>query len=180
MEPQNAKFFWKEKTDFDGRYFYIGVAPFDISQDAANNYDRCGWYLDGHKLYLKAANNSRPHKEYGPKVSIRGYGRRGTVYGVVMDTSIGELSFMLNGMNMGVAFTGLPLDRPLVPCVLLGLSNDSTSIELDTSEVKEYGDNSIPAPSSITTKIVSWGHDHGHVGENYIPAYSWVGACVPD
>ena len=36
-----------------------------------------------------------------------------------MDTAKGELSFVVNGVNLGVAYEGIPLDKPLVPCVLL-------------------------------------------------------------
>ena len=39
--------------------------------------------------------------------------------GVVMNTTKGDLSYILNGVNLGVAFCGIPLDKPLVPCVLL-------------------------------------------------------------
>ena len=55
--------------------------------------------------------------------------------GVVIDTTKGELSFVVDGVNFGVAYEGIPLDKPLVPCVLLDLKGDS--VELDTSEVKE-------------------------------------------
>ena len=36
--------------------------------------------------------------------------------GVVIDTAKDELSFVANGVNLGVAFDGIPLDKPLVPC----------------------------------------------------------------
>ena len=36
-----------------------------------------------------------------------------------MDTTKGELSFVLNGVSLGVTFDGIPLDKPLVPCVTL-------------------------------------------------------------
>ena len=72
-----------------------------------------------------------------------------------MDTTNGELSFVVNGVNLGVAFKGIPLDKPLVPCVILG--NDGDSVELDTSEVKENVNSSIPVPSSITKKSgITW------------------------
>ena len=75
--------------------------------------------------------------------------------GVVMDTTKGELSFVLDGVNLGVAYEGIPLDKPLVPCVLLCYKGDS--VELDTSEVKEtVVDSSIPVPSNITTKSITW------------------------
>ena len=80
----------------------------------------------------------------------------GDVVGVVMDTMKGDLSFALNGMNLGVAYEGIPLDKPLVPCVILSYRGDS--VELDTSEVKETViDSSIPVPSNTSVKnIISW------------------------
>ena len=68
-----------------------------------------------------------------------------------MDTAKGELSFIVNGVNLGVAYEGIPLDKLLVPCVILWCEGDY--VELDTSEVKETNVNSsIPVPSSIKTK----------------------------
>ena len=58
-----------------------------------------------------------------------------------MDTTKGELSFIINSVNLGVAFDGIPLDKPLVPCVVLEYEGDS--VELDTSEVKENVNSSI-------------------------------------
>ena len=52
-----------------------------------------------------------------------------------MDTTKGELSFVLKGVNLGVAYDGIPLDKPLVPCAIL--KNKGDSVELDTTEVKE-------------------------------------------
>ena len=45
-----------------------------------------------------------------------------------MDTAKGELSFVLNGMNLGIAYEGIPLDKPLVPCVVLGYKDDSVEL----------------------------------------------------
>ena len=59
-------------------------------------------------------------KEYGPRKKIGEYVHTGDIVGVVMDTAKGELSFVLNGVNLGVAYEGIPLDKPLVPCVILG------------------------------------------------------------
>ena len=70
-----------------------------------------------------------------------------------MDTAKDELSFALNGVNLGVAYEGSPLDKPLVPCVLLYFEGDS--VELDTSEVKEVVDSTINI-FSITTESITW------------------------
>ena len=42
-----------------------------------------------------------------------------------MDTAKGVLSFVLNGVNLVVAYEGIPFGKPLVPCVLLGYEGDS-------------------------------------------------------
>ena len=48
--------------------------------------------------------------------------------GIVMDTKRGDLSFALGGVNLGVAYKGIPLDKPLVPCVILRKSSDSVEL----------------------------------------------------
>ena len=48
--------------------------------------------------------------------------------GVVMDTAKGELSFVVNSVNLGVAYEGIPLDKPLVPCVVLYYQDDSVEL----------------------------------------------------
>ena len=67
-----------------------------------------------------------------------------------MDTTKGELSFVMSGINLGVAYEGIPLDKPLVPCVLL--SNIGDSVELDLSEVKENVNSAVPVPSNPVYK----------------------------
>ena len=71
-----------------------------------------------------------------------------------MDTTKSELSFVVNGVSLGVAFEGIPLDKPLVPCVLLSYGG---SVEIDTSEVKETQvNNFIPVPSNIKANSITW------------------------
>ena len=45
-----------------------------------------------------------------------------------MDTTKGDLSFVVNGVDYGVAFGGIPLDKPLVPCVALYYEGDSVEL----------------------------------------------------
>ena len=45
-----------------------------------------------------------------------------------MDTTKGELSFTLNSVSLGVAYEGIPLDKLLVPCVLLYHKGDSVEL----------------------------------------------------
>ena len=109
---------------------YIGVAPFGANKSEYYNYKSCGWcfHCNDSTLWSGPPHNYRK-KEYGPRKSYYGeYVHKGESVGVVMDTAKGELSFVLNGMNLGVAFKGIPLDKPLVPCAVLG--KEGNSVEL--------------------------------------------------
>ena len=46
----------------------------------------------------------------------------------MIDLTKGKLLFVVNGVSLGVAFDGIPLDKPLVPCVILGLKGDSIEL----------------------------------------------------
>ena len=132
--PHNKVTAWNIKilkSRNDGNSIDIGVAPSDIDQDGYSNYDKCGWYFDCYHSALWSGpphNYKWPNKEYGPR---KGNGQSihiGDSVGVVMDTAKGELSFVVNGVNLGVAFDGIPLDKPLVPCVLLYWQGDSVEL----------------------------------------------------
>ena len=107
---------------------FIGVAPFGIDRNTCN-YNICGWYVC---CYSSTLCSGPPHnyrgKVYGPWKEFGQRVHTGDSVGVVMDTAKGELSFALNGVNLGVAYEGIPLDKPLVPCVLLYLEDDSVEL----------------------------------------------------
>ena len=149
----SIKILESKRNDRNG--IYIGVAPSDINQNEDENYYKCGWYFH---CYNSLLCSGPPHgydgKEYGPRKEYGEYVHTGGTAGVVMDTAKGDLSFVVNGVNLGVAFEGIPLDKPLVPCVILHYDEDS--VELDATEVKENVDSSIPAPSNIKTKSATW------------------------
>ena len=132
--PLNTVTSWSirilKSKDNNGGSIYIGVAPSNINQNICN-YDNCGWYF---RCYYSALYSGPPHnyscKVYGPRKGGGQYVHTGDSVGVVMDTTKGELSFVVNGVNHGVAYERIPLDKPLVPCVILGWKDDS--VELDT------------------------------------------------
>ena len=158
--PYNATLSWEVQVvsskGSDGKDIYIGVAPFDINQTTCKDYESYGWYICCYNMLLYS----------GPPQNFKGikYGlcneawgafvHTGDSVGVVMDTTKGELSFVVNGVNLGVAFNGIPLDKPLVPCVLL--KHNGSFIELDTSEVKENVNRSIAPPTNIEPKSITW------------------------
>ena len=120
----------------DGYGIFIGVAPFNIDQNEYDNFNKCGWYFD---CLTSTLYSGPPHNYIAKRVWAKErkgeYVHTGDSVGVVMDTAKGELSFVVNGVNFGVAYEGIPLDKPLMPCVILLYPGDS--VELDTSEVKK-------------------------------------------
>ena len=117
------------KSSFNnGGGIFIGVAPSDIVQ---NEHRKCGWYFHCYDSTLYSGPpHSYSYKEYGLKKKKGEYVHTGDSVGVVMDTAKGELSFVVNGVNFGIAYEGIPLDKPLVPCVLLTMFGDSVELIL--------------------------------------------------
>ena len=113
----------------NGSSIYVGIVPSDIDQNEKGNYSKCGWYFDCYRSTLRSG---PPHKyngkEYGPRKGIGKYIRTGDSVGVVIDTAKGELSFVVDGVNLGAAYEGIPLDKPLVPCVFLYCGGDSVEL----------------------------------------------------
>lgn len=105
----------------------LGVAPQDTSSGDTDP-DTCGgWFFGCFFANLRGKNRSGG-KKYGSGKPDGGYVKEGDEVGIVVDMIKGEISFVLGGENLGVAFKGIPLDKPLVPAVL-SCSNDN-SVEL--------------------------------------------------
>ena len=140
--PLNTVTSWSIKIlkseDNDGGGIFIGVAPSNIDQNESINFNKCGWYFYCYnsELFSGPPHNCK-HKAYGPRKGIGQYVHKGDSVGVVMDTAKGELSFVVNGVNRGVAFEGIPLDKPLVPCALLSKGDDSVELILPSSNSSE-------------------------------------------
>lgn len=148
----------QEKSSDDSNGIFVGIAPDDINPSDYFNF-RYGWYLDCRDSTLHAGtphNYDFPGKVYGPrKKKGEDYIHNGSVVSVVVDTAKGEVSFILDGVNYGVAFTGVPLDKPLIPCVIIGTFN--YSVELNVSDEKWYKeDNTVPAPFNPRVRSKEW------------------------
>lgn len=107
----------------------VGVAPVTTDQNTERNFEKSGWYF---YCFDSNISSGPPHRlcrrPYGTRKQVGTYVKEGDVVGIVFDTRsgvYGTLSFVLNGINRGVAVEGIPLDVPLVPAAILLLSNDS-------------------------------------------------------
>ena len=117
----------------------IGVIPTTFSPNKHGyfgpSHQKNGWFLNGRRLMLCSGPPHNYHMENYTNRNRRELRydegiREGDTVGVVMNTTKGELSFVLNGVNLGVAYEGIPLDKPLVPCVLLENKGDSVELIL--------------------------------------------------
>ena len=131
--PPKTVISWSIKVlksrDNDGDGICIGVAPSDINQNKDDNRNECGWYFGCYDSRLRSG---PPHKysdkKYGSRKEDGEYVHTGDSVGVVMDTAKGELSFVVGGADLGVAYKGIPLGKPLILCVLLVIEGDSVEL----------------------------------------------------
>lgn len=115
----------------NGMFIFVGVAPSDIEQTNIYNFSRYGWYLYCYTLKLFSGPPHNCKDEiYVPRkrVDWGKYVHNGDRVGVVVDTGKGSISFKLNGEDLGIAYEGIPLDKPLVPCVILECEGDSVEL----------------------------------------------------
>jgi len=96
-----------------GTYHMIGLAT-DAVKPTGQNYTSCGWYLDTNygELY-----SGPPHKKQGNEAYANSCLVPGTLITVRFNYAKGELSFAINGIDKGVAYSGIPTDKPLYPTV---------------------------------------------------------------
>ena len=131
--PQSKVASWSVKIlkskDNDGNGICVSVVPSDVDQNRYESFNKFGWHFGCYEsmLWSGPPHNYRA-KEYGSRKEVGKYARTGDVVGVIMDTTKGELSFTVNGVNLGVAFEGVPLDKPLVPCVVIKHEGDSVEL----------------------------------------------------
>ena len=158
--PHSRETPWSVKVlkskEGDCSNIYVGIAPSDMNQNNDFSFNKCGWYFS---CFDSTLVSGPPHKymkkDYGPRLQQDGwYVREGGTVGVVMDTAKGELSFILNGVNFGVAYDGIPLDKPLVPCVVLYHQDDS--VELDFARVVTSVFSGACVPRNIVSKSSTW------------------------
>ena len=150
--PHNKTTSWNIKAlriNDNGDGFFIGVASLDRNQEITHTYGCTFICIDS--AFLPEYTQVKIGSTYDSPKFIQ----TGDSVGVVMDTAKGELSFVLDGVNLGVEYEGIPIDKPLVPFVIL--RNKRDSVELDFSEVKETAvDSSIPVPTNITADATAW------------------------
>lgn len=139
--PHNKVTYWGVTMHLsckNGYGTFVGVAPYDINQQTKRNCEECGWYFD---CFNSALYSGPPHYYKwpgvlcGPRKGAGKYVGNGDTVGVKMDTSTGELAFFVNGEWLEPGLSGIPLDKPLVPCTILEWEGDKAELT-DASTAK--------------------------------------------
>ena len=99
----------------------VGVAPndFDINK---SEWNTCGWYFYCYNSCLY----SGPPYNYSTK-GINFSSVKDEVI-VVMNMNKRTLKFIVNNEDKGDCYTNIPIDKPIIPVVLLHDCNDSVEI----------------------------------------------------
>ena len=117
----------KSIFDSEGEEFFVGVAPASVDQKSTTARYNSGWYLCWGSGTLFSG---PPHKYVNKHYCMPRGVYVGSTVGLIMSTKerTGTLSFVFNGTDEGFAYEGIPLDKPLVPAVLLHYAGDSVEI----------------------------------------------------
>jgi hypothetical protein len=100
----------------------VGVCPAWIN---LSSFLHCGWYFFCGTGKLFSGPPQKAYEKSYYSTSAIGTGRE---VGVKMDMTNGQISFTVDGVNRGVAFTDIPLDETLYFCVLMRHEHDSVKI----------------------------------------------------
>jgi len=107
----------------------IGVAPFDINRNTASMYVKCGWYLFAANSTLCSGPPMMFNQKKYPNISNEiGTLKSGSTVIVKLDMDSRTISFIINGIDYGVAFDGILVDKELCLCGMLYVDNDSFEI----------------------------------------------------
>ena len=111
-----------------GSGIYVGVAPADVDQNS-DAWD--GWLFS---CYFGLLWSGPPHnyrgKEYGPppRREWGTYVKAGDDVSILMDAKTASLEFAVGGTSLGVAYEGIPLDKPLTIIALMLCMDDSVQL----------------------------------------------------
>ena len=113
---------WKIKIlKSKSNHIMVGVTTVDCNLDG-KLYNKCGWFIScfTSKLY-----SGPPHNYNGIETDLSLLKDEITI---IMNMNNGTLKFIINNSDKGESYTNIPLDKPLVPMVILYDSNDKVKI----------------------------------------------------
>ncbi len=99
----------------------VGVTSTDFNINASS-YNTCGWYF---YCYNSTLYSGKPQNYNNKKTDLN---KVRDQIDIVMDMNKGNLKFIIDNEDKGDSYQNIPLDKPLVPVILLYDQNDSVEI----------------------------------------------------
>jgi len=119
---KDKEYRWKIKILKSGnKYILIGVAPNDFDINSSNHYS-CGWYFYCYNSSLC----SSPPFNYNNKGTNLSKVKDEVI--VIMNMNKRSLKFIINNEDKGDSYTNIPINKPIIPVVILHDNNDSIEI----------------------------------------------------
>ena len=102
-------------------HIMVGVTTIDCDLKALS-FNKCGWYISclTSNLY-----SGPPHNYYGKETNLN---RIEDEITIIMNMNKGTLKFIIDDEDKGESYMNIPLDKPLIPVVILYDSNDKVRI----------------------------------------------------
>jgi len=123
LDPSIEEHKWKVRIlKTKTKAINVGVAPIDFDINSSKHYLSCGWYL---YCYDSTLYSGPPFYYCGLS---KKYGKVKDEIILVMNMKKRTLKFIINNEDKGDSYTNIPLDKPIVPAVLLYDKDDSVEI----------------------------------------------------
>ena len=148
----------------NGCFPEIGIVPACSDYKVTGYKASPGWYFNSYSsaIFKRKDYIFRPYYEsYGLQKTYGEVVKEGDTVGIILDTKKGTLSFVLDRVNQGIAYKNIPLDTPLIPCVILFRTGDTIQIKpgVKTKEVSckaKVPQNIYAKASSCNIADVNW------------------------
>ena len=103
----------------------FGLSPKTINQKGSNLFCTTGWYFYSCTggLYCQSPLSYNDFSYSNEKKLPSG-----TVITMIVDTTIGKISYKINGGEVKTAYHALTFDEPIVPCVMLYTKGDTVRL----------------------------------------------------
>ena len=113
---------WKIKIlNSKSNHIMVGVTTIDCDLKSLS-YNNCGWYIS---LFTSNLYSGPPHYYDGKESDLKIVEDEITI---IMNMNNGTLKFIIDDEDKGESYTNIPLDKPLIPAVILYDSNDKVEI----------------------------------------------------
>ena len=123
--PKNKISRWKIKLNKiynnDSNNIFIGIGP-DNPNNKNNFYENCWMIVCGNSKLLNRCGNYSDYNGHSERF------KEGDVLEIIADRIKGQLSFVVNGINFGVAFTNIPKEDSLYPVIIMQYQNQTIEL----------------------------------------------------